>query len=183
MENTNNQNNFRIIERTSDMVVSAKYVIYKGGVFSNTYECNIIYDGKTFRSVDHLLMYFKAVFFNDTLRANDILNVPDPRLSKRLGRAVTPFNEEQWSTVKENYVTYASYLKFTQNENCREELLRLGENRHFAQGSRCDAIYGIGMRFSDRESRDEANWKGTNLAGKALDKVYDAIINNYEITL
>ena len=173
-------NNFK---HTGSGIVTDKYVIYKDGVFSNRYNCNIIYDNKTFKSVDHLLMYFKAVFFNDIEHANEILNVSDSRLSKKIGRQVVGYVDSEWSEVREKYVTYASYLKFIQNENCKTKLLQFGAGRKFVQGSRCDSIYGIGIRFADNDARDSEKWNGTNLAGKALDKVYDAIVNNYEITL
>ncbi len=178
MEKTNT-----LVKHPREYVVNGDYVIYNAGVLSNPFNCTIEYDGKQFKSVDHLLMYFKAVFFNDTAKAEEILNVSDPRLSKRLGRQVAGYVDADWAAVRENYVTYATYLKFVQNEDCRAEFLRLGEGKHFVQGSRCDSIYGIGVRFADKEAGNAENWKGTNLAGKALDKVYDAIVNNYEITL
>ena len=171
------------VKHTGAGIITDKYVIFNDGILSNPYICDIIYDDKNFKSVDHLLMYFKAIFFNDINSATEILNIHEPRLCKKIGRNVTPYIESEWAAVREKYVTYAIYLKFTQNQDCKNTLLKYGDTRKFVQGSRCDSIYGIGLRFKDEIARDETNWKGDNLAGKALDKVYDAIVNNYEITL
>jgi ribA/ribD-fused uncharacterized protein len=156
-------------------VITDKYVIFKDDVFSNVYPCKIVYNNIEFGSVDHLFMYFKAVHFNDTEAIESIINISDPRLSKRIGRKIKNFDESIWENVRENYLYEAVYLKFSQNEDLKSLLLEYGKDHKFVQGSRCDYIYGIGIRFKDEEAKDETNWKGLNIAGKVLDKVYEEL--------
>lgn len=69
-------------------------------------------------------MYRKAQFFGDKDTANKILLTNHPREAKKLGRQVENFNSEEWSAVCREYMKQALRLKFSQNKDMREELLK-----------------------------------------------------------
>ena len=70
---------------------------------------------------------------------------------------------------------YCVYLKFKQNFDLRDELLKLGEGRKFVEESPFDKIWGVGIDYRDMRIRDEENWKGQNKLGQCLDYVYNEL--------
>jgi ribA/ribD-fused uncharacterized protein len=64
-------------------------------------------------------------------------------------------------------IVTGNVAKFTQNTALGEALLATG-TRRLVEGSRSDAIYGVGLHWDDDRILDEANWCGTNLLGVAL---------------
>jgi ribA/ribD-fused uncharacterized protein len=142
----------------------------------------------TFVTAEQYMMYQKAILFNDTAIAAEILatssrkpflssflpesNVDTPSLAakqKALGRKVANFNADVWRKNRERIVGYGSYYKFKnsllEEENLEEKLLGSGE-RELVEASPFDCIWGIGFAEKDAEA-NRKNW-GLNLLGKAL---------------
>lgn len=65
-----------------------------------------------------------------------------------------------------------NWLKFSQDQNCREALLATGD-RTIVEASPNDRIWGIGFRASQAEGK-ESEW-GENKLGKALMRVRDRL--------
>ncbi|MBE3042418.1 NADAR family protein, partial [Candidatus Bathyarchaeota archaeon] len=133
------------------------------------------------------MMYHKALLFNDTSTASEILANPSPQTARTLGRKVTPFSEETWAANRERIVTSASLAKFSRpvseegfrrgngdeagelpegkDGRLRAALLGTGE-REIVEASPMDRIWGVGFGAKNAGSRRE-RW-GLNLLGKAL---------------
>ena len=57
-----------------------------------------------------------------------ILAERDPREQKRLGRRVSPWDEEKWLESREDIVYRGNLAKFEQNEELRKALLETGHS-------------------------------------------------------
>lgn len=124
-------------------------------------------------------MYQKAILFNDTKIANQVLNASHPSRVKTLGRKVSNFSHEVWDANREEIVYKGNLLKFTKpfvddgdgdgsNNDLLSKLLETGD-RELVEASPYDQIWGIGFKDVDAEANRQ-KW-GLNLLGKALVKV------------
>ena len=142
----------------------------KYGMFSQWYYSLFSEDGKTFSCAEQYMMYYKALVFNDLMSCEKILNTPDPRLVKQLGRQIKNFNEHTWKRHRSTIVENGNYLKFTQNLELLEELRKIPIGTNFIEASPYDRIWGIG--YSKEHAENHVDDWGLNLLGKALEKVH-----------
>ena len=131
----------------------------------------------TFTSAEQFMMYEKALLFNDTKVAQQILKSSSPKTQKALGRKVDNFDQKIWDRHCCDIVYRGNYAKFSQNPHLKEQLLALQHrDREFVEASPRDKIWGIGMEASDAGVKHRENWKGLNLLGKVLTCVRDDIL-------
>lgn len=120
-----------------------------------------------FDCTEQAFMAYKARFFSDDQSLSLILKEPRPALAKELGRAVMGYDDKSWSCVRLGYMTYVNYLKFSQNERYKKQLLDTGD-RTIVEASKKDKVWGVGLYEDDPLILEEKNWLGTNLLGVAL---------------
>lgn len=149
------------------MLVTDKYVFFWGGVFSNWYPAKFIVDGWSFENSEQYYMFEKATYFDDVEIASLILEEPDPKKAKKLGRAVKGFDDAEWDKVCVDTMMRAIRYKFTQNDDLMAKLLEHGD-KTFVEASPYDKKWGVGLAEADPLILDESNWKGKNLLGKCL---------------
>lgn len=114
------------------------------------------------------MMYHKAITFNDMKAANEILQQPNPRICKAIGRTIRDFDDEEWDKVKVSIVEQGSYLKFTRGgKKLRAMLLATGE-RELIEASRFDRVWGIGFSIEGIRAGVGREMWGENLLGKVL---------------
>lgn len=156
----------------------------KYGAFSNWYLCDFvcpIHNGEefTFHSGEQLFMYEKAILFNDIEIANKILSIKlnktdDNKIIKQLGREISNFDEKIWNRESKDRIICGILEKFVQNDNLCDLLLCTG-NKHIAEASPIDCIWGCGLPETDEKIYDTSNWKGENRLGNMLMEIRDAI--------
>eukprot|EP00578_Thalassiosira_sp_NH16_P002697 CAMPEP_0181130000 /NCGR_PEP_ID=MMETSP1071-20121207/29624_1 /TAXON_ID=35127 /ORGANISM="Thalassiosira sp., Strain NH16" /LENGTH=186 /DNA_ID=CAMNT_0023216029 /DNA_START=60 /DNA_END=617 /DNA_ORIENTATION=+ len=128
------------------------------GCFSNAhrernghYAANIIGDAKDssaadapkFWCVNQELHYQKAMFFEDTSSAHQILaERNDATKIKQLGRMVRGYDDAKWCEVRYDVCRNALYAKFMQNEESKRILLGTG-TKIIVEAAR-DKTWGIG---------------------------------------
>lgn len=117
------------------------------------------------------MMHQKGLLFapNSPITAS-ILETPNlsPRTIKQLGRQVPNFDDSVWHEHRYKIVVRGNYLKFTQNLDLKELLLKTGD-RELVEASPRDKIWGVGFGKENAGAR-RADW-GLNLLGKALMEV------------
>ncbi|KAK3336226.1 protein T24A6.7 [Cercophora scortea] len=150
-------------------------------------------DGVVYKTAEHYMMYQKALLFNDTVTAAEILAAETPREVKALGRAVTPFSVPLWDTHRTRIVREGTYLKFTSchatiPQNSGEEPISNGDSassgertvslrtlllgtgrRELVEASPFDRVWGIGCAAAVAPRRRQ-HW-GMNLLGKVIMEV------------
>jgi ribA/ribD-fused uncharacterized protein len=131
-------------------------------------------DGATFATAEHYMMWRKAMLFDDDQIAARILATTHPNQVKKLGRAISGFDESRWAEERYAIVVAGNTAKFGQHEDLRKFLVGTGE-RVLVEASPLDAIWGIGVAADDPRAEDPANWPGLNLLGFALSDVRTAL--------
>lgn len=152
-----------------------KYKFFWGGPLSNFWECpnEIPFKGHLFKTSEHLFMYLKALEFDDTEIAEEILRAPDPKTAKKLGRKVHGFNDSRWDWVKRDRMKLAITLKIMSNPEFKDYLLGF-HGKTFVEASPYDRIWGIGMSSDDSNLGNLDAW-GQNLLGQILTDLRDSL--------
>jgi len=146
--------------------------------FSNFYPSRFKDDksGLTFSCNEQYFMYQKAKFFGDEEIAGLILKTDNPGKAKLYGREVRNFDNQAWSSVREEIMYQGLLLKYRQNPDLRDLLLSTG-NRPIAEASPYDSIWGIGADEDDERAQDPENWPsmGLNCLGRMLMKCRETL--------
>ena len=143
--------------------------------FSNWRSCLVRYKGHTFRSVEQAYQYAKAVHVNDTSSALKLRYTTDPRRAKDIGSKVTGLGDSNWDIVKFDVMKELVEIKFTNNRDLQEELLKTG-NKILAE-SGFDQLYAIGLPITHKDIFNKEKWSGKNKLGQILCKVRSIILN------
>ena len=147
------------------------------GFLSNWYLSTFSVDGINFSSMEQYMMYKKAVLFEDTEIAAQILNTDDVVLIKALGRKVSNYNDSVWNGMRQVIIYKGLLEKFRQNEDLRRALLDT-DNHILAECAVKDRIWGIGLSMTDNNRNDLNAWNGQNLLGYSLMLVRDELRND-----
>jgi ribA/ribD-fused uncharacterized protein len=143
--------------------------------FSQWHPAAFEVEGRAFVCAEQFMMHGKAMLFCDDEIAAQILDVPDPRTHKALGRRVRGFDEKIWRRNREAIVMTGSRAKFTQNPELRAALVATAPTQ-LVEASPMDRIWGIGMAASNPDATDRTKWKGLNLLGQILTRLRDELI-------
>jgi ribA/ribD-fused uncharacterized protein len=131
--------------------------------------------GVIYNCAEQWMMEQKALMFNDTKKARQIMATDKPGVQKRLGKRVSNFSEAEWEAKCRDLVYFGNLLKFSQNANLRYELLST-DGAILAEAAEHDSVWGIGMSEVDAVGMAEAQgvdyvWTGRNMLGEALMRV------------
>lgn len=121
-----------------------------------------------FNCAEQFMMFCKAIYFQDKISGNLIMDTKDPSLQKKYGRAVKDFIDFMWRQSCERVAFEGNWWKFARNETRRNFLLGTGD-RMICEASSMDRRWGIGYK-KDHAMRYRGNW-GENLLGKAIMQV------------
>lgn len=131
----------------------------------------------TYENAEQYMMHHKGrLFAPDSAVTASILDGGnlEPKKIKALGQKVPNFDDKIWNAEKYQIVVDGNYLKFTQDEELKAQLLETGD-KELVEASPYDRIWGIGFRATEAPEQRQ-NW-GSNLLGKAIMEVRDRIRN------
>ena len=168
---------FAVTERDglcAGLVVGFFHEYGPNGWFSNWYPAVFTMDGVTYLNAEQYLMRQKALCCGDEDTARRVMENPDPKTVKLLGRAITPYDEEKWAAAREEIIYRGLLAKFGQNSGLKRQLLATG-GAPIAECSPNDRIWGIGLALDDPRYQDPGQWQGENILGRALMRVRDAL--------
>jgi len=135
-----------------------------------------VLDGKLkFKTMEHYMMYHKAILMGDNETASRIMEVKTPQGAKKLGREVRNFNEGRWQAARESVVRKGLMLKATQHSDVKDRLLSTS-GKVLAEASPYDRVWGIGLSMTDARSRSQDQWRGENLLGKLWMQVREMLL-------
>ena len=150
--------------------ITDKYIFFWKSRISNWHMCQFKYKGITFFNTEQAFMWEKAIFFGDMETAKKIVETPEPKENKALGRQVKNFDTEKWLIASFPAMVAVNYAKFSQDKRSKELLLSTGD-KVLVEASPVDKIWGIGLHWENDDVLDETKWQGMNLLGKALMEV------------
>ncbi|UJR25815.1 hypothetical protein I4U23_007165 [Adineta vaga] len=143
------------------------YFYQTASPFSNFHPCFFVEDGIEFDTSEKYMMYHKAKLFGDDESAETVLRATTPGECKDLGRRVKNFDEALWTNNRTRIVSNGLYLKFTQDKNMRDALLKQHGNL-LVEAAHNDGIWGVGLRKDNPLIKNRSQWKGLNLLGYIL---------------
>ena len=125
---------------------------------SNMYECPIVWKGVTFKSSETLFQMFKCKNIDDMSKFQKLNGFQ----AKKLGRKIEM--RPDWNEVRIKYMEFVLKLKFDQNLDLRERLMRTEGKIEENNNNWNDTFWGI------------TNGKGENHLGKLLYKLREEYI-------
>ena len=151
------------------------YVFFtKRSILSNHSETPFFYDGKRYTSGEQFWMREKALFHDDQVSADAIMDTQDPVKQKSIGRKLKNVNMNRW---KENVrrLLYPGLLeKFKQNDAARTALLNTGSKK--LGEATTERYWGIGLKLSDRNVLKMNRWCDENIVGRMLEDIRTALV-------
>ena len=152
---------------------TATHVYFYGGPLSQWFKApfrqRFVASGALYRfnCAEQYMMAAKASLFGDRAAFDAIMRASEPAAQKKLGRSVAGFSQTVWDDSISEILIRGNLGKFHQQPQLLEYLLSTGERR-LVEGSPTDRIYGVGLSYDDPAIEDEAQWRGSNLLGNAL---------------
>lgn len=188
LANKNTNKTVSLIKETEKEIITAKqmdnekekFTFFWDGPFSQWYSSPFKspeHPGITFNCAEQYMMYSKALIMEDNETAASILLTNSPREQKALGRKIKNFDATKWDAVKENIVTFGSFLKYTQNKDLQKHLFDT-EGTVLVEASPYDKIWGIGLAEDNINAQDRKTWQGLNLLGEILTRLRDDLIQS-----
>jgi len=147
--------------------ITDTHIFFWNGPFSNWYDAEFEYKNHKFENSEQAFMWLKALHYGDDEIAEKILNTPDPRKNKALGREIKGFIEEDWTLHSLGYMIDVNIAKFSQNPDLKEHLKNSGD-KIIVEASPYDKVWGIGLHQDDDRVLDESQWDGENKLGITL---------------
>jgi hypothetical protein len=134
--------------------------------FSNHHACTFHVTGKEYNCMEQYLMEAKALDFDDTDTAAQIMRSSDPVQQKSLGKKVANFDRDSWRKKVPEILIRGLRAKFGQNDYCKSFLQNTGQ-KVIGEANAYDRFFGIGLGLKSEHVWDQSKW-GHNLLGKTL---------------
>lgn len=150
------------------IINNIKYKFFWKNRLSNWSIMYFIIDGIQYNCGEQYMMYQKALLFNDTEIAQQILECKNPKTQKYLGRCVRNFNSDIWDQQKMKIIKHGLKERFLQNPKEKKLLLSFNDCI-FVEASPYDRIWGIG--YDEKNAVSNFNNWGENLLGKLLTEI------------
>ena len=138
---------------------------------SNFHRCEFIHGGETYYSAEQLIQHKKAIFFEDKITQNRIMNSSDPLDCKEIAKDIKDYDKDRWNREAETICYEGIREKFEQNEELKNFLLDTG-NKTLVEGS-YDNVWGAGEPLSSKECLNPLKWSSVGILGRILMKIRD----------
>ena len=161
----------------TEWVKTDTHLYFWNSLYSQWYLCDFEdKDWQRYSSAEQYMMVKKAELFENFDIAEQIKNTISPKVIKELWRKVKNFDEKTWKNHRFEIVKEWNYLKFSQNKDLLN-YLKEHRNLILVEWSPYDKIWWVWLHFQSEEIKDEKNWKGLNLLGKAIMEVRKELVD------
>jgi ribA/ribD-fused uncharacterized protein len=146
---------------------------------SNLFCCPVFVEDRWFRSNEQFIQWSKARIYHDSLAELKILQTSDSHKIREIGKTVRGFktNPSLWYSRAPAIVHKCNMAKYSSSPSLRAILF--ATDGCFLAESTVDTIWGIGVRHNDCKRMSAKEWTGSNLAGKILTNVREALLGKY----
>src|SRR5437868_9173235 len=143
---------------TNDIVATLPTYITSLSLYKNKKDViDMLSDNIVYNNAEKFMMMGKAALFDDKEIFKKILNTESPKTQRALGRLVKNFDDQIWDMYCKDIVTLGNYLKFSQNNELKNNLLSTKGNV-LIEGSPLDKIWGVGLKFDDPNIQFKNKW-------------------------
>ena len=130
---------------------------------SNMYETDIVYEGNTYKTSEHLYSTEHVKHHDRLDLLEDILAARDGYEAKRIIRNVR--SNDTWDNAKFKIMRKIIALKFDQNDSIRDKLLA---TQGFLYEATKDLEFGCGLTLGQAKDINQKGIKGKNMLGTIL---------------
>ena len=141
---------------------------------SNYHPAHFTINRETFTCSEQYIQKGKALLFNDTTTANQIMAATTPQEMKRLGSKVSNFSPVTWKEKAPGIALTGLEQKFRQNPSLKDYLVKT-DAKILVEASPHDKLWGIGVYMYDRDLIKKKDTWGNNLLGKSLMEIRDLV--------
>ena len=135
---------------------------------SNMYKTNIVYEGNTYKTSEHLYSAEYAKYHERLDLIESIIAAEDGFAAKRLIKHIK--QNDTWDNVKYKVMRKIIALKFEQNESIRDKLLA---TQGFLYEATKDMDFGCGLTLGQIKDINKKGIKGKNMLGIILAEYRD----------
>ena len=162
-----------VIQEKNDVMLFYRSDAY----LSNFHDSSMSIDNVVYQNVEQYFTAEKARTFNDQHTVSKIMESDNPSQMKFFGNNTKGFNQNIWNERASSVMIKGLRAKFQQNQKLRMKLLNT-EDKHLAESSKNDKVWGTGLPMNDQNAFDKTNWQGKNQLGNLLMKVREEIRRN-----
>lgn len=167
------------VARSKNIIAYARPEDNEYGFLSTFYPVEFTMDGVRYFTVEQAVAAEKARRFHDDKARTEIMNTRAPRTmrTKANGIIPKPISEthgapsprlDEWENkLRPEILEEATYQKFRQHADLRDQLLGTGDTTIVLADS-AEKKDGIGLALDNKDMLDSAKWRGENLYGKIL---------------
>ena len=138
---------------------------------SNFHRCEFVFEGETYYSAEQLIQHKKAIYFDDKIAQNRILNSSDWLDCKEIAKDIKDFDKDKWNGDAEEICYEGIRQKFEQNDTLKNYLLDTG-NKTPVEGS-YDNVWGTGQPLSSKDCLNPTKWPSVGILGRILMRIRD----------
>lgn len=113
-------------------------------IFSQWYAHPFIVNGRKYDTAEQYMMSEKALLFGDLDSYKAIMNEPNPKLCKQLGKQIKNFDSSVWNNAFKEIIFHGNLGKLQSNIEFIDALLSTGD-AVLIEASPLDDIYGAGI--------------------------------------
>ena len=144
----------------------ATFFFGEQSILSNFHR-SVFTDGKTkYNCVEQCYLQQKSLFFGDEISAHSIMKSEHAQRMKSISHRIKGVDESKWMKSARGVMRKACQMKFTQNADLREKLLKTKGDLVEANGRDC--YFSCGLSLSDPNILDKSTWCGENILGQIL---------------
>lgn len=141
------------------------------GEFSNLFPAEITFNGRKWKSVEHIYQYLKINPANKDW-AEWLITAPETKLVAMAGHGLSPYKKylrDNWDDIKRPIMRYLVALKYSQNQSLGD-LLRKTGGAMIIEDSKYDSYWGRGE-----------DGTGDNVLGVLLMELRVVLSRQYEL--
>lgn len=143
------------------------------------YPSKIIYDNKEFINAFHLILYLKALLFNDKRTAQYIQKESNINILKIYTKQIKNYQHKTYLKHSLDISKTVLKEKFNQHTNIYNKALNLYKSGYkFVYANRMEFFWSTGLIENSVDNYDETKWKGKNRLGKLIEEIIKENINN-----
>ena len=118
-------------------------------------------------------LHKKSLFFNDEHTAAEIMKCTEPRQMKYLSHRIKALDESKWLPHAKKTMEKACHLKFTQNLELKQKLLK--SKGTLVEANRNDRYFSCGLSLANPNIMETSKWCGENHLGNILTQLRSSL--------